>query len=205
MKIITIFILSFIILSCSKKEMIHVSAINPVTGEPYAGLRFTITEEKTGSQEIFTKVYDNNLNTFGEALFEFKLKKNRSYKLSLETPANICYKEPADITFAIQDDSFDFKFELAPCAFIILKLNNVNCSGSSDIMKLYRSHTIKEYYSNNAWQHDGCVNWESNGYSDLPMGEIKYKWEVTRNGITNTFYDTIYLSEGEYRTYEINY
>jgi hypothetical protein len=37
------------------------------------------------------------------------------------------------------------------------------------------------------------------------MGEIYYRWEVTRNGVTEEFHDTIYLEENEYKVYEINY
>ncbi len=94
---------------------------------------------------------------------------------------------------------------MAPCAHLKLKITNVNCEGINDTMVLYRKHAIADYYSNNGWLHVGCANWETNGYSDLPMGEIYYKWEVTRNGTTNTFYDTLYLNAGEYKTFEINY
>ncbi len=191
--------------SCNKKKTIHISAINPVTGEKLAGLRFTITEEKTGAQEIFTKVYDSHLNENGEALFDFEVKKRRSYKLNIETPENNCYKEPANKTFAFYDESFEFKFELAPCANLKLKINNINCLDENDSMLLYREHSIKNHYTSNGWLHSGCVNWETNGYSDLPMGNVFYRWEVTRNSNTEIFYDTIYLEAGEYRTYEINY
>jgi hypothetical protein len=204
-RIIYVILLSFLFFSCSKKEMIHVSAINPVTGAPYAGLRFTITEEKTGTQEIFTKVYDSYLNAFGEALFQFKLKKNRSYKLSLETPTNNCYKEPADITFAIQDKSFDFKFELAPCAYLKHKFNNIACFNEFDSLK-FKILNFKNNYTNSKFQNFiGCINFDSGDFSSVPYGEVRYYWEVVKNGITNTFYDTILLNEGEYRTYEINY
>jgi hypothetical protein len=204
MKFITFILFCLLLFSCSKKEMIHVSAKNPVTGDPYGGLRFTITEEKTGTQEIFTKVYDNNLNTFGEALFEFKLKKNRSYKLSIETPANNCYKEPADITFAIQDDSFDFKFELVPCANINIKVVNINCQGDSDFM------TYRERFSYNEWcdwsyNIMGCFNNSSNVFVKAPSGLRIFNWKVNRNGIITEYLDSIYLDENEYGNFEMNY
>jgi hypothetical protein len=37
------------------------------------------------------------------------------------------------------------------------------------------------------------------------MVERRYYWEVVRNGVTNIFYDTLYLAPGEYKTFEINY
>jgi hypothetical protein len=51
----------------------------------------------------------------------------------------------------------------------------------------------------------GCYNYIGSFFSDVPMGRRFYKWEVTRNGNTETFFDTIYLEAGETRTYEINY
>jgi hypothetical protein len=204
MKIITFILLLISFVSCSKKEIIHVSAINPVTGVPYAGLRFTITEEKTGTQEIFTKVYDSNLNNIGEALFEFKLKKNRSYKLNIETPANNCYKDPADITFAIQDESFDFKFELVPCAFLKLKINNANCLGADDIMNFQSKNSYSTF---EGWSSDriGCYSYESPTYFQTASGWKIYNWKVNRNGITNEFFDSIYLEENQYYTFSIEY
>jgi hypothetical protein len=204
--VIKIVILSFLILSCSKKEMIHVSAKNPVTGVPYAGLRFTITEEKTGTQEIFTKVYDSNLNSFGEALFEFKLKKNRSYKLSIETPTNNCYKEPANITFAIQDESFDFKFELVPCAFLKFRYHNMNCINEFDKITVNRTTNLENYVGFIIPAvYNECEDYIMSDFVQVPMGNWYFNWEVTKNGVTNIYYDTIFLNDGEQKYYEFNY
>lgn len=52
---------------------------------------------------------------------------------------------------------------------------------------------------------NGCYSYEGSEFSDIPMGGTYYKWEVTRNSLTETFYDTIHLNAGEYKTYEINY
>jgi hypothetical protein len=52
---------------------------------------------------------------------------------------------------------------------------------------------------------EGCYQYESSSFSDVPMGGIYHRWEVTRSGNTETFYDTIYLQEGEQKVYEILY
>ena len=72
-------------------------------------------------------------------------------------------------------------------------------------MILYQGNQIGSFDYNEPWEHDSCADWQSNGYSKVPMGNQYYKWVVTRSGLTNTYYDTVYLAEGEYKTYTINY
>lgn len=44
------------------------------------------------------------------------------------------------------------------------------------------------------------------GFSvEVPMGKWFFEWQVTKNNITSNFYDTIFLSSGEQKFYEINY
>lgn len=81
----------------------------------------------------------------------------------------------------------------------------MNCEGASDVMKLYQGNEIGSFNYSQPWEHDACAFWESNGYTNIPMGGQYYKWEITRNNITTTYFDTIYLNAGEYRTSEINY
>lgn len=81
----------------------------------------------------------------------------------------------------------------------------MNCQGPGDSMTLYQGNKISNFDFNYPWQHDGCAYWETNGYSNVPMGEQYYRWEVTRSGNIEIFYDTIYLQEGEQKVYEINY
>ena len=201
-----LFLITLLLLTaCGKKQTIRITAVNPATGEPWSGLRYTITKQKTGAFEEKYKVIEEGfLNENGKAETEVRMR-NASYEINIEDPGNTCYINNTSYTFSKNNDNYDVTFEMAPCAHLKLKITNVNCEGINDTMVLYRKHAIADYYSNNGWLHVGCANWETNGYSDLPMGEIYYKWEVTRNGTTNTFYDTLYLNAGEYKTFEINY
>jgi hypothetical protein len=199
----------FALFSCGKKQEIKISAVNPVTGEVYAGLKYEIIKETTGAfQENYKTVAQGTLNENGQAIESLRLK-NSSYLIRIETPENNCYKVPHDITFAKGDKSFDFKFELAPCASYKKKITNINCLGSSDYFVLYymgRQLTGNEGLVGKVDREgQGCFEYESTEYSHIPIGAHYYKWEVTRNGSTDTFYDTLYLEAGEYKTYEINY
>jgi hypothetical protein len=62
--------------------------------------------------------------------------------------------------------------------------------------------TLKTIKSNTDYPNES----ENNLLSLLQSKKGRYyRWEVTRSGITETFYDTIYLEAGEQRTYEILY
>jgi hypothetical protein len=86
----------------------------------------------------------------------------------------------------------------------------VNCQGATDYFKLYymgrqvggQGSGIVGALSK---EGGGCYSFLASSFSSVPMGEIYWKWEVTRNSITNIYYDTIYLSPGEYKVYDINY
>lgn len=96
-------------------------------------------------------------------------------------------------------------YQVVPYSNSKLIINNTNCQGSSDKLVLYQSNQIKSFDGSFAWQHNGCIYWETNGYSKIPMGKVFYKWEVTKNSVTNTFYDTVFYGADEFKTYEIDY
>jgi hypothetical protein len=211
MKTKIIFVLPLIVLlfSCAKERTIKVSALNPATGIGYADLRITIYASKTGADgEELTKVYEGNLNDNGEVYATFNVKKGRYYVIKCQSPTNVnvCYTNNTTYTYDIHDpNNREFTFEIAPCAYSKLTINNVNCEGPNDLMVLYRSNQIGTSDGNFGWQHNGCAFWQTNGQSDIPMGKVYYRWEVTRSSGTTIHYDTVYYAPGVLTEYEINY
>nr|WP_294862691.1 hypothetical protein [uncultured Fluviicola sp.] len=55
------------------------------------------------------------------------------------------------------------------------------------------------------WEFFGCNGYTGDHFSNVPMGNYYFEWHVTRNSVTNIYYDTIYLNPGEYKVYDINY
>lgn len=108
-------------------------------------------------------------------------------------------------TTAQKRKTMEADFHLVPYSYSKLIINNVNCQGPSDLFKLYRQNQLGTLDGSFGWVHEGCVYWETNGYSEILMGDVYYKWEVTRGGNTEIFYDTIFYPAGESITYEINY
>ena len=207
MKIVMILFLSFLVVSCGKKNQIKVTAKNAATGEGFADLGFRIFEVKpytTPTGEVQELVYEGNFNANGEAVADIRLK-NRSYVITTVSPGPMCYINNTQYFFHRDDDNLKFDFLFAPCAYSKLIINNVNCEGSDDKFVLYRENQIGSIDGSFGWEHLGCAFWETNGYSDIPMGEVYFRWEVTRSGNTEVFFDTVFYPPGENTTYEINY
>ncbi|MBI1836914.1 MAG: hypothetical protein HYR91_06570, partial [Flavobacteriia bacterium] len=149
---------------------------------------------------------DNN----GEAVVELR-QKNRTYSVRVVEPANTCYNKQITQYF---DSKYDvngvFTFEFAECAYFKLDINNVNCSGPTDNFKLYyMGRQVADQGSNIvgalSLEGDGCFNYVGDSFSSVPIGKMMWKWVVTRNGNTTTFFDTINFLPEEYKVYHINY
>lgn len=204
-KLFLILIIGTLFFSCKKERTFHITAKNAVTGEPYPGLSYNIERSWSGSFENKYKTVGSGvLDENGEVYFTKRLHKNSSYSISVAAPSNTCYMNSSDL-HAGGEKNFKAEFEFAECAYSKLIINNVNCTGVSDKLILFRKNQIGSIDGDFGWEHNGCAYWETNGYSDIAMGNVYFRWEVTRSGSTNTYYDTVYYAPGEYRTYEINY
>jgi hypothetical protein len=201
-------ILIFITLfSCNKNTNFHVKIINPATGEGYANTKFFVRSERTGMNgEVLKTEAEGTTNDLGEAVVAINVKGNKSYYVTIEALPNICYINDIRKYYNDRTDrNPEFVFENAPCAYSKLTINNVNCESPNDLMVLYRSNQIGTSDATFGWQHHGCAFWQTNGHSDIPMGNVYFRWEVTRSGGTTIHYDTVYYAPGVLTEYEINY
>ena len=214
-KVLYIFF-ALLLFSCNKKETLKISVKNVVTGEAVANMNINVYEVFNVSDGVSgtkTELFQSGeTNSEGVLFLTEKFNKNRRYTVKVgKFSEEVCHINKSSYTWSV-GEATDLAFEYAPCAYSKLIINNVNCSGEDDKMVLYRQDEIGSL-SGVGWEHVGCVYWESPGgpdgapagYSRVPMGKRYYRWEVTRNGITEIFYDTIYYPAGDYVTYEINY
>src|SRR5690554_5936997 len=209
-KIIFIIFISMFLLSCKKERTFHITAKNATTGEPYPGLSFEIQRSWSGAFENHYKsVGSGFLDENGEVYFTKRLHKNSSYSISVAPPPNTCYMNSSDL-HAGGEKNFKAEFEFAECAYLKLSIHNVNYINDNDYLKLYYLGRQVGGQGENIVgavirEGGGNYSYVGNDFSSVPMGERYYKWEVTRNNVTNIYYDTIYLNPGEYKTFEINY
>jgi hypothetical protein len=204
-------LISMSLLSCNKNTNFHVKIINPATGEGYANTNFAVVSERTGANgEVVKTEVEGTTNEQGEAVVEVKVKGNKSYYVVPEAIPNICYINDIRKYYNDRTDKNpEFIFEIAPCAQLKLHIQNVNCEGPNDHFKLFYNGrqvggqdgligaVVKDEY--------GCYTFEQGHWSDVPMGQFYYKWEVTRSTGTTITYDTVTVNQGEQKVYNINY
>jgi hypothetical protein len=204
-KLMIVSIIALLFISCKKERTFHITAKNAATGEPYPGLSYNIERSWSGSFENkYKSVGSGVLDANGEAFFSKRLHKNSSYSISVGSPENTCYFNSGSLS-PKGEKNFKAEFEFTECAYSKLIINNVNCNDATDKFVLFQKNQIGSINGNFGWEHMGCAYWETNGYSDIAMGNVYFRWVVTRNGNSNTYYDTVYYAPGEYKTYEINY
>ncbi len=202
----SILIFCLFLFSCGKERSITIKAINAATGQAYAGLEYRVASSRTGiNGEKYRTEASGVLDAHGMAVVNIKQKDSRTYSVRVVEPANTCYnKEITQYFDSPYDVNGTFTFEFAECAYLMQNVNNINCQGGGDYMILYTKNQVNSL-GVTGWEFFGCNGYIGDHYSSVPIGKYYFQWEVTRNSITNTYYDTIYLSPGEYRTYDINY
>jgi hypothetical protein len=218
MRFATIFLGMFLALSsCTKfgKNMtVKGRVLNPITGEgipnaPVIMYRSTL-DYPSGSKRV------KETTTDSEGYFEIsKLSLSKCYVTCHVTevgdydPIGWEKTVPLFDAFTIstkKGKTMHADYYAVPYAHLQLDIHNVSCQGSTDQFKLYSEGTQTDLTNSGLMINEmGCYQFTASGYSKVPMGARYYRWEVTKNAVTTIFYDTLYLAEGEYKTYTINY
>jgi hypothetical protein len=208
-KLVLLLIIGSLFVSCKKERTIHITAKNAATGEGYAGLGFVLRETKgyvTSTGEVQKKVYEGTLNAQGEAVFDYKLKNNRSYVLTTLVPEEeLCYINNTSYTLSNLDDNYKFDFLFAGCASLKLNIHNINCQGPADSMRFRSRYNYENQWQSWTTYRTGCYNFDSPDYFEVSQGKRMYEWEVIRNGNKTTFSGNVILDKGEYGIFEMNY
>jgi len=201
--------LAFLILiavsSCKKKTTVSIQAQDYITGSgaAYAGQEYAVSESWTPVYETKSKIVSSGfLDQNGFVSFDLKMKNNRKYVLGVRQPDNICYGGVVQ-HYLEHEKSNVVEFKFSKCSYLKFILNNMNCFDSNDQVKYTRTWlTGNDVNGNNTYF--GCNYFES-AYFDLPEGEYRYDWEVTKNGIT-TYYNQIFnLTNGDSTIFQIDY
>jgi len=192
-----LFIISLLLfVSCKKERTFHITAKNAATGEPYPGLSFEIQRSWSGAFENHYKsVGSGFLNENGEVYFTKRLHKNSSYSISVAPPPNTCYISDTDLHPG-GETNFKAEFEFAECAYMKLRIHNVNCEGNTDTMRFRSKYSYDTKWQGWATNRIGCYNFDSPYPFEVAEGWRIYEWQVKRSGIISTYIDSIYLDKG---------
>src|SRR5690554_5548007 len=181
--------------SCKKKQTIHITAKNAATGEPYSGLTYYVVTYTninggTKSKTVATGALDEN----GEAVVTERLSKNKGHGVRVVEPENSCYNKNIQLYFS-DEKNFDAEFAFAECAYLKLKIENVNCQGPEDTMRFRSKYSFTDW---EGWsgERTGCYSYETPYPFEVSEGWRIYEWEVNRNGVITTYLDSIYLNKG---------
>ena len=189
--------------SCTKigrNITIKGKVINPLTNVTYEGIKVQLVKSQSfslpgGFKEI--------KHTFTDENGEFELNATRLGDVWVQAQSGSdlyvlgWYQDEEYIssnfrTTAQKRKTMEADFHVVPYSFAKLIINNVNCQGPDDLFVLFRENQLGTIDDIFGWEHEGCVYWETNGYSEILMGEVYYRWEVTRGGNTEVFYDTVF-------------
>ncbi len=194
-----------LLFSCGKKRTIHIKAVNAATGQSYAGLEYRVASSRTAANgEKYRTEASGVLDGNGEAMVTIKQKTGRTYSVRVVEPANTCYnKEITQYFDSPYDVNGTFTFEFAECAILQRKVKNINCIDANDKIEIYIDNTVHSLIST-PWTLNGCADYTTVP-TQVPIGTYTLHWIVTKNNISNDYYDTFTLQENENKLYEIDY
>ena len=206
-KLVIVSLLLLATISCGKKATVHIKAINAVSGEPYSGLAYGITATRTGNNGE-KLVYEERgfLDANGEAYVPIRVRTGRTYNVGITDPPNTCYVNNIKYTFGKEDiPNLDFQFEFAECGFLQLKVKNISCFNSNDVITFNTQPLNLDGYNNiNPQTKTGCYDNEFID-SQVPYGPWIATWQVTKNGITTNHDSTFYINENQHYYFLLEY
>ena len=180
--------------------------LNPITGEGIAGeevwlMRTEYFQLPGGGKIIKKATTDANGNfelskfTLSHPTFQVNLSgkyygigwwKGNEYAAFQELAAKI-------------GKTMKMEYHAVPYGTMQIYYKNSACFDSNDQLKLYFDGGKYDNYMLNPGLFttlDGCIDVLSSVIKGT-MGEKYFHWEVTKNGITNTYYDTIFINENQ--------
>jgi hypothetical protein len=200
--------MSFLLCTCTKfgkNVTIKGRVLNPITGEGIPNIEIWLQKPTNG--------LPGGLKTIKKATTD----ENGNYeidKFSLSANSAICALPASGEYYPIgwknsetgenmgsptlnikKGKTMHVDYHAVPYGELSLNIKNENCTSSNDLLKLYFDGGLYDGYTFNS----GLITTLS-GCIDIPGTPVKsttgkkyFHWEVTKNGITNTVYDTIFV------------
>jgi hypothetical protein len=216
MRNLSLFLLLLIFaVSCGKTNRVTIQGrvLNPVTGEGIEGAKI-ILMKYTGGLPAGTKTVSSAYSA-SDGSFEVSAKglfKNFTADCILDANAyhwigwmkdgeqyTILSPKLGKITYA--------DYYAVPFGKLQINIKNVNCFDGNDELKLYFDGGAYDGHTFNS----GLIT-TLTGCIDIPgtpvkttMGYKYFHWEVTKNGSSQTFYDTVIVQNGAITEFDVLY
>jgi len=217
MKKLILFILAVIVLiSCNKRRQVDIEGkvLNPITQEGIEGVELWLL--KPGSPFEYYGGYKRVETVFTDANGNFKVDvKSASAEILRVADLHGAYykigwhedgvKLPSDLPVQ-QGKNMKADFYAVPYGKLQINIKNTSCFNQTDSLIIFRTHSLPHFYDEvpNPAIYVGCIDQQGN-LNNAPMGWYRYIGRVIKNGIETPIKDSIYLSEGETKVWNINY
>ncbi len=222
MKLLLFCLLLVSFFSCKKLDKKNpieftIQAHIPYSGEPISGVKYTIVEYR--SKKFSKKLSDIEYTDFklegvtnanGWANISFFPKKRSDYQYIINFDYSGIQFESYSGSYSLinapdydvmtRRDQRDYTIRALPKMNINYKLENVNCSGASDSMRIILRNVDEDYYvniNNEAWSPYaiGCYS-NTHQIEQGLAGRYVYKIQIKRNGSITEYIDTILIAPG---------
>ena len=201
-------ILLLLLVSCKKEITVRVQVKDKVTanGIPNSHVRIIEkTNKSTGASTIYNEFFDGYTDSNGELVITKYFNTNYSYQMyaSTQSSSNCYTNEISKSLFTVAYENEEVVFEYAECAKLKLSIHNVNCLNSMDSI-FYKRFWVSGNTNPIGVSQLGCFQYDGN-YFNVPYGEYRYEWDVTKNGNTIHYDTTFYLDIGDSAIVTMNY
>jgi hypothetical protein len=197
-----------------KNVTIEGRVMNPITGEGIEGIELELLRTTSGLPGGYKSVKSTRSNTDGS--YEISKGGLAGYWLACRVPVEYYQigwvQNGSNVTASTgnltvkKGKKMHADFYAVPYGKLQIVIKNNNCFDVNDELSIFRTHSIQDFYSGvpNPAIYTGCVNQVGN-LNKAPMGWYTYSGTVTKNGITTSISDSIYLEEDETEIWNINY
>jgi hypothetical protein len=211
-KLVLIGFLAFI--SCTKigrNITVKGKVVNPVTNEPIEGVKVQLVRSTNfqipgGYKEIkhtfsdINGVFELNATRLGDVWIQAQ--RGEDYYVLGWYQDGIYVSD--DFRSQVQKrKTMEMDFHLVPYGEYQIIVNNINCENLNDTIIINQQNQVNSFFDSD-WILSGCDGYTTT-FSKVPMGNIFISWTVIRNGISESFLDTVFLNDGAQLVYELNY
>jgi hypothetical protein len=201
-----------------KNTVIKGRVLNPITGEGIEGAKLSIYRYVSFTLPADVKVLNE---TYSDANGNFELHTNKSSMkvyyvgcaidagnyYSLDWQGSNLSKAGKNAFIVEKGKTMHVDFHAVPYGKLQRHIKNVNCTSENDQNKIYYDGAE---YNDNLYSIgllttlDGCIDITTTPLK-ISSGNKYFHWEVTKNGVTNTYYDTIFVEDTGITTLDIFY
>ncbi len=221
MKQVLIVVAAFVLMGCSKSEQLNSTVcsgvvINGITGELFRTGEVDIIETETPARPfeaiVEKEIANQSIASSGEFEFDFNAKRgNRySYRVKYSYPnwtqfASAGYEGTEVVDEAEikkKGSNTNVTLKVYPTGGLKVKVSNLQPYDEDDLIEVYAEHDLAMA---KLVHYKGRGDYSNEQFIKLLAGDQLLRWDVTKNGQTESMSQLISVVQGENETISIDY